>query len=83
MNVSYWNTNSKAMIIPKIGTDSIKAAPINIVERNCPAISGWRAIDSKVLEMTKPLPIPAPQAAPIPAKPAAIKFMIKFLLLNT
>ena len=43
-----------------------------MVIRNLPSNSGWRAIDSMVLEITIPFPIDAPNAAKATAIAAAI-----------
>ena len=59
-----------------MGTASMKAIPRIIVERNSLESSGWRAIDSHVVETTLEFPYAAPNADPTIAKPAAIKFII-------
>jgi len=64
------NTRIRAINTAKIGIASIKATPMNIVERNSLLISGWRVIDSIVFTITAWLPKAAAKAAPAKAAPA-------------
>jgi len=54
------------------GKASIKPTPINMVDCKDALASGWRAIPSRVLVTTLPLPSEAPRAANPAANPAAI-----------